>query len=55
MKVGIAYIEEPPFYWTGEDHRVTGADGEEDPSTTRTPSGSMVTCACLSGWKTRMI
>jgi polar amino acid transport system substrate-binding protein len=28
MKVRIAYIEEPPFYWTGEDHRVTGADIE---------------------------
>jgi polar amino acid transport system substrate-binding protein len=28
MKVRIAYIDEPPFYWTGEDHRVTGADIE---------------------------
>ena len=28
MKVRIAYIEEPPFYWTGEDHRATGADIE---------------------------
>ena len=28
MKVRIAYIEEPPFYWTGKDHRVTGADIE---------------------------
>ena len=28
MKIRIAYIEEPPFYWTGEDHRVTGADIE---------------------------
>lgn len=28
MKVRIAYIEEPPFYWTGADHRVTGADIE---------------------------
>jgi polar amino acid transport system substrate-binding protein len=28
MRVRIAYIEEPPFYWTGEDHSVTGADIE---------------------------
>ncbi|MFM0199574.1 transporter substrate-binding domain-containing protein [Paraburkholderia fungorum] len=28
MKVRIAYLEEPPFYWTGEDHSVTGADIE---------------------------
>lgn len=28
MKVRIAYIEEPPFYWTGEDGRPTGADIE---------------------------
>jgi polar amino acid transport system substrate-binding protein len=28
MKVRIAYLEEPPFYWTGEDHRATGADLE---------------------------
>jgi polar amino acid transport system substrate-binding protein len=28
MKVRIAYLEEPPFYWTAEDHRVTGADIE---------------------------
>ncbi|WP_193098132.1 transporter substrate-binding domain-containing protein [Burkholderia sp. Z1] len=28
MKVRIAYIEEPPFYWTGEDGTVTGADIE---------------------------
>lgn len=28
MKVSIAYIEEPPFYWTGEDRSVTGADIE---------------------------
>jgi polar amino acid transport system substrate-binding protein len=28
MKVSIAYIEEPPFYWTGPDHSVTGADIE---------------------------
>lgn len=28
MKVRIAYIEEPPFYWTGADHRATGADIE---------------------------
>ena len=28
MKVRIAYIEEPPFYWTAADHRVTGADIE---------------------------
>ena len=28
MKIRIAYIEEPPFYWTGEDHRATGADIE---------------------------
>jgi polar amino acid transport system substrate-binding protein len=28
MKVRIAYIEEPPFYWTADDHRVTGADIE---------------------------
>ncbi|WP_176047045.1 transporter substrate-binding domain-containing protein [Burkholderia sp. BCC1644] len=26
MKVRIAYIEEPPFYWTAEDGTVTGAD-----------------------------
>jgi len=28
MKVSIAYIEEPPFYWTAEDGAVTGADIE---------------------------
>ena len=28
MKVSIAYIEEPPFYWTGDDHCATGADIE---------------------------
>jgi len=28
MKVRIAYIEEPPFYWTGTDGRPTGADIE---------------------------
>jgi polar amino acid transport system substrate-binding protein len=28
MKIRIAYIEEPPFYWTGPDHSVTGADIE---------------------------
>ncbi|SDZ44870.1 amino acid ABC transporter substrate-binding protein, PAAT family [Variovorax sp. YR634] len=28
MKVRIAYIEEPPFYWTGSDQRATGADIE---------------------------
>ena len=28
MKVRMAYIEEPPFYWTGDDHRATGADIE---------------------------
>jgi polar amino acid transport system substrate-binding protein len=28
MKVRIAYIEEPPFYWTVEDRRVVGSDIE---------------------------
>lgn len=28
MKLRIAYIEEPPFYWTAEDGTVTGADIE---------------------------
>jgi polar amino acid transport system substrate-binding protein len=28
MKVRLAYIEEPPFYWTDESHHVTGADIE---------------------------
>lgn len=28
MKVRIAYLEEPPFYWTDENHTVTGADIE---------------------------
>ncbi|MFM0169361.1 transporter substrate-binding domain-containing protein [Paraburkholderia sediminicola] len=28
MKVRIAYLEEPPFYWTGEDQSVKGADIE---------------------------
>ncbi len=28
MKVRIAYIEEPPFYWTGEDQSAIGADIE---------------------------
>jgi polar amino acid transport system substrate-binding protein len=28
MKVRIAYIEEPPFYWTGADQSATGADIE---------------------------
>ena len=28
MKLRIAYIEEPPFYWTDEDHQVKGADIE---------------------------
>ncbi|TKC88057.1 transporter substrate-binding domain-containing protein [Trinickia terrae] len=28
MKVTIAYLEEPPFYWTDRDHSVTGSDIE---------------------------
>lgn len=28
MKLRVAYIEEPPFYWTVEDHWPTGADIE---------------------------
>jgi polar amino acid transport system substrate-binding protein len=28
MRIRIAYIEEPPFYWTAEDGAVTGADIE---------------------------
>jgi polar amino acid transport system substrate-binding protein len=28
MQLRIAYIEEPPFYWTDEDHLVKGADIE---------------------------
>jgi len=28
MKVRIAYLEEPPFYWTASDGSVTGADIE---------------------------
>jgi len=28
MKIRIAYIEEPPFYWTAEDGSVVGADIE---------------------------
>jgi polar amino acid transport system substrate-binding protein len=28
MKIRIAYIEEPPFYWTAEDGAVVGADIE---------------------------
>jgi polar amino acid transport system substrate-binding protein len=28
MKVTIAYLEEPPFYWTGQDRSVTGSDIE---------------------------
>jgi polar amino acid transport system substrate-binding protein len=28
MKVRIAYIEEPPFYWTGENSSPTGSDIE---------------------------
>ena len=28
MKLKVAYIEEPPFYWTGADHSPTGADIE---------------------------
>jgi polar amino acid transport system substrate-binding protein len=28
MKVRIAYIDEPPFYWTAEDGSATGADIE---------------------------
>lgn len=28
MKIRIAYIEEPPFYWTAQDGTVTGADIE---------------------------
>ena len=28
MKVRIAYIEEPPFYWTGDDGHPTGGDIE---------------------------
>jgi polar amino acid transport system substrate-binding protein len=28
MKVSLAYIEEPPFYWTGNDQSPTGADIE---------------------------
>jgi polar amino acid transport system substrate-binding protein len=28
MKVGIAYIKEPPFYWTRDSGRPTGADME---------------------------
>ena len=28
MKISLAYIEEPPFYWTAPDGTVTGADIE---------------------------
>lgn len=28
MKVRVAYVDEPPFYWTGDDQVVTGADVE---------------------------
>lgn len=28
MKVRIAYVDEPPFYWTGDDQTVVGADVE---------------------------
>jgi polar amino acid transport system substrate-binding protein len=28
MRVRIAYLEEPPFYWTADDHSITGADIE---------------------------
>ena len=28
MNVRIAYIEEPPYYWTAEDGSVVGADIE---------------------------
>ncbi|HTD05822.1 transporter substrate-binding domain-containing protein [Undibacterium sp.] len=28
MKVRVAYIEEPPFYWTAQDHSAMGADIE---------------------------
>lgn len=28
MKVSLAYIEEPPFYWTGDDRSPNGADIE---------------------------
>jgi polar amino acid transport system substrate-binding protein len=28
MRVRVAYIEEPPFYWTAEDQSATGADIE---------------------------
>ena len=28
MKVSIAYLDEPPFYWTGPDGSATGADIE---------------------------
>ena len=28
MRVRIAYLEEPPFYWTGEGHSAVGADIE---------------------------
>ncbi len=28
MKITMAYIEEPPFYWTGDDGLPTGADME---------------------------
>jgi polar amino acid transport system substrate-binding protein len=28
MRIRIAYIEEPPFYWTAADGAVTGADIE---------------------------
>lgn len=28
MKIRLAYIEEPPFYWTAQDGTVTGADIE---------------------------
>lgn len=28
MKIRIAYIEEPPFYWTADDGKVIGADIE---------------------------
>lgn len=28
MKVRIAYVEEPPFYWTGDDQAIVGADVE---------------------------
>jgi polar amino acid transport system substrate-binding protein len=38
MKVRVAYLDEPPFYWTGPDGSAMGASAEIDGVLPKAPS-----------------